>query len=197
MIDFHALRSLAHQRGNFCLRHAFHFQGKGDVFRDRHVRIERVVLKYHRHVALGWRGVGDVAAVELKPAFVDRLESGNHPQGGRLARTRRTEQRKEFLRRDIKVDPFQRLERAVKFAQSRERQAPLCRAHRRPPPLTAPTVRPLTICFCAAMPMTIIGTMAISAAAASFAQSVCSTETKPYMATVTGRTFLPPSCTAK
>ena len=39
----------------------------------------------------------------------------------------------------------------------------------------------------------IIGTIAIRAAALNLAQSVCSTDTKLYMATVTGRTVLPPS----
>src|SRR6185295_2404867 len=68
--------------------------------------------------------------------------------------------------------------------------------HRRPPPLTAPTVSPFTICFCATTPSTTTGSIASTETAASFAHSVCSTETKLNIATVTGRTVLPLSTTA-
>ena len=101
------------------------------------------------------------------------------------------------------IDIIERNKVAKLFANAFQRHATLwccihtySRTHRRPPPLTAPIVSPLTICFCPAIPIITTGSIAISAAADSFAHKVCSTDTKLYIATVTGRTVLPPSCTA-
>ena len=52
------------------------------------------------------------------------------------------------------------------------------------------------MCFCAKMPSTTTGSIARTETAASLAHSVCSTETKLNIATVTGRTVLPLSTTA-
>src|SRR5204863_3553926 len=101
-----------------------------------------------------------------------------------------SEQCEKFAVADLEVDAAQRVDGTVTLDDALQLD------HRRPPPFTAPTVRPFTMCFCANRPRMITGAMAIIAAAASRAHCVCSTEMKLNMATVTGRTRLPPSTTA-
>src|SRR6185437_15034845 len=182
-----------------------HSQRKGDVVEHRHVRIERVALEHHRDVALAGLAIGDVLTVEEDAARAQRLDPGEDAQRCRLAGSRRPEQREEFARLDIEVEAVQCRERAVPLddAAHADTAPGTCRArrygrcaHRRPPPFTAPTVSPLTMCRCASSPRRITGAIASIAPAASFAHCVCSTEMKLNIATVTGRTRLPPSTTA-
>jgi hypothetical protein len=56
-------------------------QPERHVLVDRHVRIERVVLENHRHVAVFRRHVVDHLAVDRDLAVADVLEPGDHPQG--------------------------------------------------------------------------------------------------------------------
>ena len=60
-------------------------QPEGDVLEHRHVRIERVVLEHHRHVAPSRVELVDGLIADQDLAAVDLLEAGHHPQSGRLA----------------------------------------------------------------------------------------------------------------
>ncbi len=79
-------------------------QPERHVLVDRHVRIERVVLEHHRHVAVFRRHVVDDRAVDRDLAVGDVLEAGDHAQGRRLAAARRADQHDEFLVGDVEVD---------------------------------------------------------------------------------------------
>ena len=59
------------------VRQAAHFQRKGDVFANREVRIQRVVLKYHRDVTLGGSDVRDHALADDDVAGGRLLEAGD------------------------------------------------------------------------------------------------------------------------
>jgi hypothetical protein len=73
------------------------------VLPHRHVRIERVVLKDHRDVAVPWPPLVDDLAIDLELAGSDVLKPGDEPQGRRLARTRRADQDHEFAVSDLEV----------------------------------------------------------------------------------------------
>ena len=60
-------------------------EAEGEVVTHRHVRIERVALEDHRDVAILGRDVVDDAIADPQLAAGDLLESGDHPQAGRLA----------------------------------------------------------------------------------------------------------------
>src|SRR5882757_9522473 len=64
---------LARDRGAI---HATHAQAESDVFTDRAVREQRVILEHHAHVALVRRHMGDIGAADLDDAFGRRLEAG-------------------------------------------------------------------------------------------------------------------------
>ena len=83
-------------------------QPEADVAVDAHVRIERVVLEDHRQVALArLERVDDLVADPDRP-LADRLEPGHHPQRGRLAAARRTDEHHELAVRDLEVEVGER-----------------------------------------------------------------------------------------
>ena len=127
------------------------------------------------------------SVVEQDAAGARHLEACDQAQGRGLAGPRGAKQRKEFVRPNLEVDCVKCSDRSIVFFNAIKTHAAEI-LHRRPPPFTAPTVNPLTMCLWAANPIAITGTMAISAAALSLPHSVCSTETKLYIAPVTGRT---------
>src|SRR6266545_4028352 len=195
MIDADFRRRFAHRGIDLRITHGDHPQRKSDVLVDAHVRIQRVALEHHRNVARAGLALRDVDALHDHASRIVRLEAGENAQRRGLARARWSQQREELARRDREIDAVQRGHGAVPLDDPFELDTSRF-AHRRPPPLTAPTVSPLTMCRCATRPSTITGNIASTAPAASFAQSVCSTEMKLNIATVTVRTRLPPSTTA-
>src|SRR2546428_196757 len=195
MIDADLCRRFAHRGVDLRTRHGNHAQRKSDVLVDAHVRIQRVALEHHRDVPRAGLALRDVDAFHDHAPCIVRLEAGENTQRRRLARARGSQQGEELAGRDRQIDAVQHRHGAVPLDDAFELDAPRG-AHRRPPPLTAPTVSPLTMCRCATSPSTITGNMASTAPAASFAQSVCSTEMKLNIATVTVRTRLPPRTTA-
>jgi hypothetical protein len=80
LLDAEQLGSLVDAFGPLLVVDALHLEGEAHVVRDRHVRVERVVLEHHRDVPLLWWKVGDVAVADVDLAFVDFFEAGEHPQ---------------------------------------------------------------------------------------------------------------------
>src|SRR5207244_644480 len=66
--DFQHRRSLMNAPIDFRRRHLFQTEIEGEVLIARHVWVERVRLKYHRHVALSRRYGFDGYAVHANPA---------------------------------------------------------------------------------------------------------------------------------
>ena len=97
----------------FPLRHTGHLQREGDVLEHGHVRIERVVLEDHRHVAVAGSDVIDQPAVDVDLAVADIFQPGDHLEQGALAAARRPEQHQEFMVLDGEVDRGDRLGLAV------------------------------------------------------------------------------------
>ena len=77
---------------------------EGDVFGDGEMGKERVVLKYHAHVATVRRPRRDVFAVEPHCAGVGRKQARHDAQQRGLAATGRSEQRDELAALDAEVD---------------------------------------------------------------------------------------------
>src|SRR5688572_1825516 len=190
MLDAHPRGGLTYRRCGLLPHHA---QWKGDVLAHCHVRIERVALEHHGDIALARVERGDIAAVHVHGAGIGALEARDDAERRRLARPGGAEQRKEFSRRHFEVDSRERGHAAMALDDAGERDG---RAHRRPPPFTAPRVSPFTMCCCASRPSAITGAMPTIAAAARRPHCVCSSDMKLNIATVTGRTVLPPSTTA-
>jgi hypothetical protein len=71
---------LLHAARNLVLRVALETQAERHVFVHGHVRVERVVLEHHGHVAVLWWHVVDHLAVDRDLAGADLLEPGDHPQ---------------------------------------------------------------------------------------------------------------------
>ena len=70
-------------------------QRKGQVLAHRQVRVERILLEHHRHVALRRGLAHHVAAADGDAARVRRLEPGDQPQRRGLAGAGRPEQHHE------------------------------------------------------------------------------------------------------
>ena len=84
---------------------AAHLQRKADVLSDGEVWVQRVVLEYHRHVAIGGRYPSHHTLVDEDVARGGMLETRDAAERCRLAAARRAEQHEQL--------PVQHLEREV------------------------------------------------------------------------------------
>ncbi|NCL74794.1 hypothetical protein AIIKEEIJ_02240 [Rhodococcus sp. YH1] len=101
-------RGFEHPRRPFRLADAGVAQRETHVLRHRHVRIQRVVLEHHRHVACLGRQPRHVGSADVDAAVVDCLEPGEHPQARGFPAARRTDQDQKLPVRDVEVEPVHR-----------------------------------------------------------------------------------------
>ena len=73
-------------------RHIAHAQGKADILVNRHVGVERVSLKHHRHIAVFGVHIVHQLAIHPDLALARILQTGNHTHGRGLATTGRAQQ---------------------------------------------------------------------------------------------------------
>src|SRR6185295_10309460 len=90
--DSQHLSSLFHSFVDFSSRHLSNSQRIRDVLGDSHMRIESVVLKHHRDVAMLGSYVVHSRVADEDVTRGRGFESGEHAKRGRLAATRRAEQ---------------------------------------------------------------------------------------------------------
>ena len=79
-------------------------QREGHVLRDVHVRVERVVLEHHRHVAILRREVADGPAVEEDLAAARALQAGQDAQGRRFPAAGRADEHRELAVGEVQID---------------------------------------------------------------------------------------------
>ena len=96
-----------HPFADLGLRSLGDLQREPHVLRDRHVRIQGVVLKDHRDVAILGIDVGDVAVADPDHPGIQRFQSGHHPQRRRLAASGWPDQNDELAIADHKVEVIQ------------------------------------------------------------------------------------------
>ena len=84
-VEAEQLRRPLDARPDLRPREAACAQREREVVEDGHVRVERVVLEDHRHVALARVERVDEPVADADLAFADLLEAGGHPQRRRLA----------------------------------------------------------------------------------------------------------------
>ena len=84
----------------------------------RHVRVERVVLEDHRHVAVARAEVVDHLAADLDRALARLLEPGDGAQQRALAAAGRADQHGELAVADLEVDAADGVEGAVVLVQA-------------------------------------------------------------------------------
>ncbi len=68
------------------------------------MRVERVVLEHEGDVAVLRVDVVHDSVADGELALGDRLEAGDHPQGGGLAAARRADQHEELAVTDVEVE---------------------------------------------------------------------------------------------
>ena len=95
------LGGLLHAPVDLGLRHLEVAQPEREVVVHGHVRVERVRLEHHRHVARGRREVVDDAVADHDRARRQVLEPGEHAQRGALAAARRADEDEELAVRDL------------------------------------------------------------------------------------------------
>ena len=83
--------------------HLFEVQPECDVFINSHMRIERVVLEYHRDVAVFGSNVVDHPVTDIQFALADILKPCNHTQRCGLSASGRADEDHELLVLDLKV----------------------------------------------------------------------------------------------
>ena len=96
-------------------------QPEREVLADRHVRVERVALEDHRDVAILGRHVVDDAIADPERPARDLLEPGDHPQAGRLAAARWSDQDHELAVPDLEAEILHGVELAVHLVDVVER----------------------------------------------------------------------------
>ena len=96
-----------------CLRHLAHVEAEEDIVAHRHVRVERVVLKYHREVAVLRRHLVRDFAVEHQRAGGDFLKAGDDAQQRALAAAVRADEDEEFALAHVEADALENVLFAV------------------------------------------------------------------------------------
>src|SRR5580704_546511 len=89
---------------------------KGDVILNGEVRKQGKILEHHAHVTVRRGYVGDVLVGEMDAARGGRLESGDQPQGRRLAAAARPEQGDELALRNFQAHIIDGPKAAERFA---------------------------------------------------------------------------------
>jgi len=95
---------LLYAADDFALWRPSNAEPEPQVLPHAHVRIERVVLKDHRDVAVRQFEVRHVHVADRDRAFRDLLEAGDHPPERRLPATRRTDEHHELPVGDCQRD---------------------------------------------------------------------------------------------
>jgi hypothetical protein len=95
------LRSPRHPPVDLVLRLPPQPQAEGDVLVDGEMRVERIVLEHHRHIPFPRGQRVDNAVADAQLALGDLLESGHHPQRGRLAAPGGPDENQELPVRDV------------------------------------------------------------------------------------------------
>ena len=103
-LEVEDLRGFLDPLADLVLGDAGDLEREAHVVGHRHVRVQRVVLEHHRHVAVLGRQVGHVAVPDEDSAAVDLLEAGEHAQGRGLATSGRTDEDEELPVSDIDVE---------------------------------------------------------------------------------------------
>ena len=118
------LESLGHLLdlpGPLVLRHPLVLERELDVAPGRHLRVQRVALEDHRHVALLGLDVVDDPVTDLDGPLGRMLEPGDEPQHRRLPATGRPEQDEELTVLDLERDVAYRLHVAESLRDLLER----------------------------------------------------------------------------
>jgi hypothetical protein len=97
-------RNSTHATANLVLSDPSHLEREADILRDRHVRIEPIVLEHHGHIPLYRRQMIDALTVHQNIARGCVLKARNHVEGGSLAAARRTEESNELCLTDGEID---------------------------------------------------------------------------------------------
>ena len=97
-------RDLAHPRLPGALLDPGDLEREADVRLDGQIRVERVALEDHRHVAILRREIGDVARADEDRSRVDLLETGEHAQRRGLARPRRPDEHHQLAVVDVELE---------------------------------------------------------------------------------------------
>src|ERR1700759_1085960 len=120
MIDLHHLGvtpySLLHLIGRCAVFWAS--QWEGHILVHRHLRVESVTLKNHRHVPVRWFESVDIPAADPNPSAVRRYDPGNQVQRRRFPSTGRTKNGHEFLVGDIERDILDSSTLSIPFGQT-------------------------------------------------------------------------------
>ena len=142
-------------------------QAEGHVPAHRHVRVERIVLEHHGHVAVLGRQVVDHAPADGDGAAGDGLEPGHHAEQGALSAAGGADQHDELAVLEGERCLAYCLHVAgVGLGHFREFDGcHVCSVGRQP--LTAPLPSPSMNCFCAARKSSTQGIMVVMLAAIS------------------------------
>jgi hypothetical protein len=102
--DAENARDLGDARPDLRLLGSPHLQTEPDVVRDRHVRIQRVVLEHHRHVALARLELVHRTVADRDRPAADLLEAGDHAEHRRLTAAGRADEHDELAVRDLEIE---------------------------------------------------------------------------------------------
>jgi hypothetical protein len=79
-------------------------QSKSDIFKDRHMTKQGIVLKHKTHLSVTDMSVGSIFAMKQNLPGVRRLQSSDNAQQCGLAATGGAQQRDQFPAADFKID---------------------------------------------------------------------------------------------
>lgn len=103
VFDAKTLGRFTHALVNNVLRGLAQAQTESHVVVHSHVRVERIALKHHRHVAIFRGDVVDNPITDENLAFSDLFQPSQHPQTGGLPTAGRADEHEKLFVRDLDV----------------------------------------------------------------------------------------------
>ena len=137
-VQLEAPRRLLHLRPHLGPRHLARLEPEGEVPVHRHLRVERIVLEHHRHVAPARRQPLHLAAADGDAPRAHGLEAGQQPQRRRLPAAGRPDQHHELPAGDVERQPVDGRHRPEPLDDPLERDRDRARAHPRIDPASMP-----------------------------------------------------------
>src|SRR5690606_6387854 len=106
LFNFESLRSLRYATFDFVFWCFAVLQAVGKIFADRHMRVERIILKHHGDIAFSRFNIIDHATADRNGAGCNTFETGNHAQECGFTAARRAYQYYKFAVVDLQRYAF-------------------------------------------------------------------------------------------
>ena len=120
VLQANARQHLQGKRTRLFTCHSSRQQSVADVIQHTTIREQRVILKYHAHIALVYRNASHLLMAKKHLALIGAYKPGQHTQQARLATARGAQQSKQGAAGNLQIQATEQGLRAVALLNTRQ-----------------------------------------------------------------------------